>query len=424
MSTCQLVARRPLDADAIGVAGQRRRRSPRPPARTAVALREQVERACGDPGGVHQLPQDRVHPVGVELDPPEHQLAVLGRHRLPPGRESVPEPLHRGERRADVVRRGGDDRLEHRPPALATLALPLEQAHGRGGGEVQGLGPTRDRHPHGRVGEAPRSPWADPTPRCRTRTRRDRTGRARRDRPRRRRPSRGSACPASRSASIADAVSAPARPAGGTASPPRRARSSGCTRRPRTRRTRRRRRRRRRRIAAPSRRSPDRGPHAAAPPRPAHRAGRRTGRRGSRATPTNPCGVTVPARRAITSSLTCDPATPAGARAFDQGMRGLRVEQGRDPAAGHRERLAQCLGALDQERAFALAERPLVELERRGDLRVPDGGDHAPSAASGARPRARPWRPRRAGRTPPDRARPCRRASCGRPRSRPCSGRA
>ena len=64
---------------------------------------------------------------------------------------------------------------------------------------------------------------------------------------------------------------------------------------------------------------------------------------------------------------------PGGARPFDQRVRGIRVEQRRD-AARRRERLAEGLRPFDQERAFAFAERPLVELEGFRDLRVPDGG--------------------------------------------------
>ncbi len=356
----------------IGISGEGGRDLLDQPGRRR-ALGEQLERAGGDPGGVHELTQDRVQPVGVELDPPQHQVAVLRGHLLPPGREGVPEPLQRGERRADVVGGGRDDGLEHGAPALAPLALPFEQADRRGRREVQRLGAAGDRDADGRVGE--RRDLLGQTPRLVAEHERDGIGQVllvqvalavgvhREDAhpPRPERVDRRGRCRDR------------GRPAGGTASPPTPARSSRCTRRPRTRRTRPRRRPRRPPTGAPSPRCPGRGPRAGASRRRGARGRSSSGTSTNGATPTNPCGVTVPVRRAITSSLTWTVATPAARARSTRACEGSRVEQRRD-GARRRERLAERLHPFDQERAFAFAERPLVELEGFRDLRVPDGG--------------------------------------------------
>ena len=61
-------------------------------------VREDFQGARGDPRGIHEQPQDLVHPIGVVHDAAQHQRALVLVQLLPALLERVPEPLHRRQR--------------------------------------------------------------------------------------------------------------------------------------------------------------------------------------------------------------------------------------------------------------------------------------------------------------------------------------
>ena len=108
-----------------GCSGSRFTDSTTPSASSASSIRSGNISSVPDAtaSGVDQQPQDRVHAVGVVDDPLQHQGALLLRHDLPSLLQRVAEPLHRRQRRTDVVGGRGHDRLE-RDGAAAAPAGP------------------------------------------------------------------------------------------------------------------------------------------------------------------------------------------------------------------------------------------------------------------------------------------------------------
>ena len=264
-------------------------------------------------------------------------------------------------------------RLE-RPGRCTAAAHPLEQADRRGRGEVEALRPPRVGHAHAPVGGPEDRRRATRAPRSRTRTPARPGSRASKRssspcmsiativNPRSRRVAIASSVDTSRTTGTWKIEPADARtllglyastelPANTTPSGPRR-------------------------IGRPQDRARVAGvPHLV---QHGHRAG---GSRASRVTstngaiPTTPCGVTVDVSRSMTRSVTWSTVTPACSARTASGSRSSCDEQ-RQEASVLGERLRHRLRALDQEPTVRFAQRPLLQPDGGGDLRVPGRRQH------------------------------------------------
>ena len=85
-----------------------------------------VEPAGVDPGGVEQLGDQPGDPVGVGLDGLEHEALLVVGEPVPVAQQGRGEPLDAGQRRAQLVRHGGEQggALGLGPPAPLGVAQP------------------------------------------------------------------------------------------------------------------------------------------------------------------------------------------------------------------------------------------------------------------------------------------------------------